>query len=291
MHEPKGGSVAITAPRRFLIDLLHFAKRVPTVPVARTVDVSALRRARADHPLKPSWSILFMKAFALVAADHPPLRRALLTFPWLKLYEHPQSTCAWRWSGRISTRKGSSSACSGRRSAIDRAAPGGARFLQERAARKRRLLPPGDPLRPGADADPKVPVVVDAERLRVQAGQAVRDVRTVELRGIRRREPAPDLALDDDDDLWADRPLGEGRREADLRPPGPRRRLHRPTAPGHRVDSQRLDPRSPELRLGRASRRLSRARPISTALTRRFPGRVVTRTSMPLRSCLSRASL
>jgi hypothetical protein len=35
-----------------------------------------------------------MKAYALVAADHPPLRRAILTVPWTRLYEHPQSICS-----------------------------------------------------------------------------------------------------------------------------------------------------------------------------------------------------
>jgi hypothetical protein len=35
-----------------------------------------------------------MKAYALVAAANPPLRRAMLGFPWPRLYEHPQSTCA-----------------------------------------------------------------------------------------------------------------------------------------------------------------------------------------------------
>ena len=35
-----------------------------------------------------------MKAYALVGAEHPPLRRALLEFPWPRLYEHPWMNCA-----------------------------------------------------------------------------------------------------------------------------------------------------------------------------------------------------
>ena len=35
-----------------------------------------------------------MKAYALVGADHPPLRRSLLEFPWPRLYEHPWMNCA-----------------------------------------------------------------------------------------------------------------------------------------------------------------------------------------------------
>jgi hypothetical protein len=94
MHEPKGHLVPITEPRRFIIDLIHFAHQVPSVPVSRPIDVGPLLAARRAHPVRPSWSVLFMKAYALVAAEHPPLRRALLKFPWTRLYEHPQTSCA-----------------------------------------------------------------------------------------------------------------------------------------------------------------------------------------------------
>src|SRR3954469_535099 len=94
MHEPKGHSLPITGPRRFVIDLVHFARQVPSTPVARIINVSALSGPRNDHPAKPSWQVLFMKAYALVGANHPPLRRALLQFPWPRLYEHPWMNCA-----------------------------------------------------------------------------------------------------------------------------------------------------------------------------------------------------
>ncbi len=35
-----------------------------------------------------------MKAYALVGAEHAPLRRSLLEFPWPRLYEHPWMNCA-----------------------------------------------------------------------------------------------------------------------------------------------------------------------------------------------------
>ena len=78
MHEPKGSILPITGPRRFVIDLVHFAKRVPSTPVSRLVNVSALFAPRDEHPSRPSWALLFMKAYSLVGANHPPLRRALL---------------------------------------------------------------------------------------------------------------------------------------------------------------------------------------------------------------------
>jgi hypothetical protein len=94
MHESKGNSLPITGPRQFIIDLIHFARQVPSTPVARTVNVSELVKARSEHPARPSWQVLFMKAYALVGSKNPPLRRALLQFPWAHLYEHPWMNCA-----------------------------------------------------------------------------------------------------------------------------------------------------------------------------------------------------
>ncbi len=94
MHESKGSSLPISGPRQFIIDLIHFARQVPSTPVARTVNIAELIGPRSNHPVRPSWAVIFMKAFALVGADHPPLRRALLQFPWPRLYEHPWMNCA-----------------------------------------------------------------------------------------------------------------------------------------------------------------------------------------------------
>ena len=94
MHESKGSSLPISGPRQFIIDLIHFARQVPSTPVARMVNIAQLSVPRSNHPDRPSWAVIFMKAFALVGADHPPLRRALLQFPWPRLYEHPWMNCA-----------------------------------------------------------------------------------------------------------------------------------------------------------------------------------------------------
>ena len=58
------------------------------------MNVAALAAPRQAHPSRPSWVVLFMKAYGLVAAANPPLRRALLTFPRMRLYEHPTTVCA-----------------------------------------------------------------------------------------------------------------------------------------------------------------------------------------------------
>ncbi len=70
MHEPKGRYLPLAGPRRFIGDLVHFARRIPSAPVSRSFDVSALAEPRMRHPARPSWSCLFMKAYALVGAEH-----------------------------------------------------------------------------------------------------------------------------------------------------------------------------------------------------------------------------
>ncbi len=90
MHE-QGRILRLTAARRFLLDLLHYGQKVPSVPVARTMRLGKLAEARKAHPLKPSWSVLFLKAHGLVGAANGPLRRCLLSFPTLRIYEHPHT--------------------------------------------------------------------------------------------------------------------------------------------------------------------------------------------------------
>src|SRR5437879_1032975 len=94
MSEPKGRNLAISLPRRWIGDLLHFARKVPGVIVQRQFDVAALRRARLAMAPRPSWCALFTRAYALVAAAFPELRRAYLPFPWPRFYQHPRSVAS-----------------------------------------------------------------------------------------------------------------------------------------------------------------------------------------------------
>jgi hypothetical protein len=76
-------------PRRLITDLLHFSQKVPAVAMERRMQLAPLVQARRSTHPKPSWSALFLKAYALVAGRYPELRRAYLKFPWPHLYEHP----------------------------------------------------------------------------------------------------------------------------------------------------------------------------------------------------------
>ena len=90
----RGRIVPISPARAFVGDLLHFAARIPTVPVQRTINVGAVAAARGIHPDRPSWTAIFAKAFALVAAERPELRRAFLAWPWPRLVEYPHSVAS-----------------------------------------------------------------------------------------------------------------------------------------------------------------------------------------------------
>jgi hypothetical protein len=70
-------------------DVVHFARRVPTVPVERRMHLAGVVAAREAARPKPSWVAVFLKAYGMVAARWPELRRAYLGFPWPRLYEHP----------------------------------------------------------------------------------------------------------------------------------------------------------------------------------------------------------
>jgi hypothetical protein len=91
MAQPAGVYLPLSPPRRLIGDLLHFAARVPTVPVQRRMRLAVVAAARAAARPRPGWCALFTKALALTAAGYPPLRRAYVSLPWPRLYEHPTS--------------------------------------------------------------------------------------------------------------------------------------------------------------------------------------------------------
>jgi len=77
--------------RRLTIDLLHYRAKVPTCAHDRCCDFRRVAEARERCPIRVSWSIIFIKAFGLVAARYPALRQMYLPFPWPHIYQHPTS--------------------------------------------------------------------------------------------------------------------------------------------------------------------------------------------------------
>lgn len=77
-----------------MLDLLHFASGVPTVPVQRRMDLGSVRAARDLLLLRPCWPALFLKAYATVVGEMPALRRAFVKLPWAHLCEYPRSVAS-----------------------------------------------------------------------------------------------------------------------------------------------------------------------------------------------------
>ena len=94
MPQPVGRNLSLSLPRRFICDLVHFAHKVPTVPVERRMSLAEVAAARQAARPRPSWCAVFTKAYACVAAARPELRRAYLSFPTPHLYEHATSVAS-----------------------------------------------------------------------------------------------------------------------------------------------------------------------------------------------------
>jgi hypothetical protein len=87
----RGRSIRLSPPRRIVADLLHFAMKMPLVPVERRIDISKLKAAIESSAGRPLWSAVFLKGFALVAREIPELRQAYIAWPWPHLYQYPSS--------------------------------------------------------------------------------------------------------------------------------------------------------------------------------------------------------
>lgn len=87
----RGRTIPISRQQRWVIDMLHFASSIPTVPVQKRLFLPELVAARAACVERPSWAAIFTKAYALAARDFPELRRAYVKIPWPQLYEYPFS--------------------------------------------------------------------------------------------------------------------------------------------------------------------------------------------------------
>jgi hypothetical protein len=91
---PRGHRLRLSLPRRWVGDLLHFARQAPSLPVQRHMTIGEVVDAQRRAEPRPSWVAVFAKAYGIVARDIAPLRRALLQIPWDHLYEHPESVAS-----------------------------------------------------------------------------------------------------------------------------------------------------------------------------------------------------
>jgi hypothetical protein len=89
----KGRRIRLTVARRLVADYMWAASAIARVDVRRRVafrDVIAARAAIGANA--PSWTAIFVKAFATVAAEFPELRRVYMSLPWPHFYQYDEST-------------------------------------------------------------------------------------------------------------------------------------------------------------------------------------------------------
>ncbi|HEY2786262.1 MAG TPA: hypothetical protein VGJ05_14950 [Fimbriiglobus sp.] len=90
----RGYSIPLSLPRKLVCDLIHFARKIPTVPVQRVMDLHALAEIRSAGTPRIGWTAIFTKAFGIVSQEMPELRRAYLEYPRPRLYQHPTSAAS-----------------------------------------------------------------------------------------------------------------------------------------------------------------------------------------------------
>jgi len=89
MARPPGRNVPVSAPRGLVGDFLHFGQKQANVTIGKRMDLGRVVAARALAEPRPSWSAIFTKAYAIVAARQTVLRRAYMPLPWPRFYEYP----------------------------------------------------------------------------------------------------------------------------------------------------------------------------------------------------------
>ncbi len=85
-----GRYVRLSAPRRWVGDLLAVSRGIPLVPFERDMNLARIALARKAAGI--SWCAAFVKAFGMVSQRRPELRRSFLSFPRPRLYESSSSS-------------------------------------------------------------------------------------------------------------------------------------------------------------------------------------------------------
>lgn len=92
MSETTGRALPLSRARRLVIDFMHFCRPAQTEAAERPAALAAVAVARQAADPKPGWFAVLLKAYGLAGVAVPSLRLSRLTFPYPRLYRHPEST-------------------------------------------------------------------------------------------------------------------------------------------------------------------------------------------------------
>ena len=96
-----GRRIRLSVARRMVADYMWASSGIAQVGVTRPVELGDVIAARRGMQNPPSWTAIFAKAFAMVAAEVPELRRVYMKWPWPHLYEYAESTVSIMQERRI----------------------------------------------------------------------------------------------------------------------------------------------------------------------------------------------
>lgn len=82
------GSWIVPDHRRVIVDLMHFQRELPMVAHDRRIDLTAMVEARKASAERISWTMLFIKAFGMVARETPELRQTFIPGLFPRIYQH-----------------------------------------------------------------------------------------------------------------------------------------------------------------------------------------------------------
>lgn len=85
------GRKRIPRSRALCGDVLYFAKKIPTCAHDKLIDLSSLQEIRKSLPQRISWSMLFIKAYSIVASRRPELQQSYIRWPIPHIYQHDQN--------------------------------------------------------------------------------------------------------------------------------------------------------------------------------------------------------
>jgi hypothetical protein len=77
----------LSLARRIVCDFVFACRNVPLVPIERRMRLAPLVMERNRSADKPSWVVLFFKAFARLSERYPELRQHYVAWPWPRIYE------------------------------------------------------------------------------------------------------------------------------------------------------------------------------------------------------------
>lgn len=101
----RGSYRALSPARKVIMEILHHGQKVPSLPTGRRSNIAPLVAARRDLASPPTWMAIFTRAYGLAAVEHPELRSALISYPWPRLYVHPETVCTVlverEWQGEL----------------------------------------------------------------------------------------------------------------------------------------------------------------------------------------------